>query len=126
MALKQSDKVICIAVGGWQQYWVVFGKLIKKPWKVGGPVKDKMYKVTRTGTWIPQNEPMIEVEGFIDQWYSESSFRKVDESFAEAVLEKAKEEIKELQIDIQHEDLRESVEAIFKGIFEIIFNSNKQ
>lgn len=78
---------------------MVFGRAIKKPWKTfSGPQPDKIYKVESTGIWTIKNEPVILLQEFPDNWYSASAFRKVDEAFAEAVLENVKEQIKEDQL----------------------------
>ena len=125
MALKLGDKVICIS-DNWKEYFKIFGMRVPKPWKVTGPKKDVIYIIKDIAQYTEfVNVTVLKFSEFPEWWYSELSFRKIDESFAEGVLEKVKEEIEEFELQQQHQQIEKVVSVFITLGLQLIFGSNK-
>ncbi len=98
--IKPGDRVICIDDTGWRRAYRFWKFHIKVPIKC--PVKNKIYVVAQTGyaKYFPEWGLMLNLEGMGDRWQTASSFRKVDEEYAENVLADVMEKVEELELEI--------------------------
>lgn len=97
-SIKKGDKVVCVSFTNWRKQFYIWKFNFLLPWSC--PVNDKIYTVAETG--YSRSRPdwgllinLAEMKN--DRWYTASSFRKVDEKFAEEVLEKVKDDVLELE-----------------------------
>ena len=97
--IKPGDKVICVKENDWKRAFCFWKFHIKI--KIGCPVKNKIYLVNATGfhKHFPEWGLMLNLQGMGDRWQTASSFRKVDEQFAEGVIEEVIKEVKELELE---------------------------
>lgn len=95
MNLKVGQKVICVSDNWEETFTVLFVKITNPFGKPRGPIKGKIYKVDKTGVGTDDGVHYVKLKEFPKDYYTAHSFKPVDESFADSVLETVTTLIKE-------------------------------